>query len=620
MSKKNSFTSCIITTLLTIHIPLLNAQQPYSSDALYHQLTKEYTLYPDGSTVFRYIKILELISYRSFHNLYGETFIQYNPNFQKLIINDSYTVMADGKKIKTPENAFNEVLPFCATNTPAYNGLREMIITHTALERGAKIYLDYEIHSKNTLIPGLRETEILAETEPVKELTIIIKIPKGHSFFYKLIPDMKSPEQSSDGFFDIYTWKFNDLPVITPEDFQIAGQRGYPYIQFCSDSNPREVLRKIYSQEAFHVELNPEIIREISRMNENEKDPLQLTLKMHEMVVNDLRLYPIPYKVTGGQCRTPNETWNSNGGTNLEKAILLASMLQKSNIPAYPIAIAFKDSRDNPEQSGQYDDINDFAVLAKPENHSFFILSVTHLNNQDLNLNKSYRKFYVLDSEKRPFTWCNQALSGSISVTGTFLVSTDPQLTGELLIETEGACNPFLALTRDQNAIKKTMGGGLSSTDLKELKSSRPSLNQTEQTWIVQSNQIFRKDSLFIFFEFPFLKEGIDGWNIKTLSSQRLTPFEIPFTIKEEYEFSLALPPSIRILIPSKKVEISNSAGVFNLEVKEVDGKIMIQRKIELRKGVYSETAQLSEYLEFKRLVDAWNNPHNREIVLISAP
>ena len=98
---------------------------------------------PDGRIDYRYIKKLKLQSYRSFNSLYGETFISYNPAFQSLKINEVYTIMADGKKNPSPSNAFNEVLPAFAANAPAYNNLREMVITHSGKEMNEVINLDY---------------------------------------------------------------------------------------------------------------------------------------------------------------------------------------------------------------------------------------------------------------------------------------------------------------------------------------------------------------------------------------------------------------------------------------------------------------------------------------------
>ena len=75
----------------------------------------------------------------SMNSTYGESFIVYNPDFQTLKIHSSYTRQKDGTIVKTPDNAFVEVLPRFAADAPAYNQLKEMVVVHTGLELGATI-------------------------------------------------------------------------------------------------------------------------------------------------------------------------------------------------------------------------------------------------------------------------------------------------------------------------------------------------------------------------------------------------------------------------------------------------------------------------------------------------
>ena len=76
-------------------------------EAEFIKITKDYTFQPDGSYEIRYTKQLKINTHIAFNNLYGETFIVYNPNYQSIKINSSYTEQADGSIIKAPENAFN---------------------------------------------------------------------------------------------------------------------------------------------------------------------------------------------------------------------------------------------------------------------------------------------------------------------------------------------------------------------------------------------------------------------------------------------------------------------------------------------------------------------------------
>ena len=174
-------------------------------DAVYHKIVKEYTLEPDGKITYRYVKEQKLQTYRAFHSLYGETFIVRDTTRQELKINEVYTVMADGKKVPTPANAFNDVLPDYAANAPAYNMLREMVITHTGLERGATIYLDYQLTTRKGILPAMAGAEILAEKEPVLSYEIRIRIPAGTKLNFHLMNSGKKPVIVNDGSYQRYS-------------------------------------------------------------------------------------------------------------------------------------------------------------------------------------------------------------------------------------------------------------------------------------------------------------------------------------------------------------------------------------------------------------------------------
>ena len=154
------------------------AQSP-APDGEYLSVTKTYSLSPSGDWTFRYQHRLKILTYYAINNLYGETFIVYNPGFQKLKVNKAITTMADGTLVPSPANAFNEVLPRYAANFPSCNMLREMVVTHTGLERGAQTELGYEILTSAGFFPAMMGNELLQPSSPVDELTIVVKIPEG---------------------------------------------------------------------------------------------------------------------------------------------------------------------------------------------------------------------------------------------------------------------------------------------------------------------------------------------------------------------------------------------------------------------------------------------------------
>lgn len=180
-------------------------------EARFGKLSKTYTLHADGSQEFRVQKELTLYTHAAMNSLYGETFIVYNPQYQQLEIHDSYTRQKDGTIIRTPDNAFVEVLPSAAANAPAYNGLKEMVVVHTGLELGATIYLDYSIKSQADYLPELDICCPIKELSPIDEFTFRIEVPEGKTLHYELLNASARPaEVNKDGMKSI-TWKLKNV-------------------------------------------------------------------------------------------------------------------------------------------------------------------------------------------------------------------------------------------------------------------------------------------------------------------------------------------------------------------------------------------------------------------------
>ena len=146
---KNTYYYIVTLVMLILALPMKAA-----SEAEFGKLSKTYTLHA------------------AMNRVYGESFIIYNPEFQTLKIHDSYTRQKDGTIVKTPENAFVEVLPSAAADAPAYNSLKEMVIVHTGLELGATIYLDYSVVTRPGYLPELGVCEQVEELSSIREYVV----------------------------------------------------------------------------------------------------------------------------------------------------------------------------------------------------------------------------------------------------------------------------------------------------------------------------------------------------------------------------------------------------------------------------------------------------------------
>lgn len=170
-----------------------------NSDATVNRIHETYTLNEDGSVDYNLHKEIRFNTQYSFNRLFGETFVVYNPEFQTLKINDCHTVQKDGTRIELPANALNEVLPAAAADAPAYNHLREMVITHTGLETGATVYLDYTLRTEAGFYPSLDIDRIFSiQGADVKEYKVTVNVPAVTDLRWSLTDSRVRLQKSGD--------------------------------------------------------------------------------------------------------------------------------------------------------------------------------------------------------------------------------------------------------------------------------------------------------------------------------------------------------------------------------------------------------------------------------------
>lgn len=599
--------------VLAFVAPLWLHAQDLRYDAWYVSLLKEYTLHPDGSIGYRYAKEQKLLTYRAFHNLYGETFVVFDPALQKLKINKVATVMADGRKVEAPENAFNEVLPGYAANAPAYNGLREMVITHTGLERNATVLLDYEVLTSAGVLPILSGNELLAENEPVKSLEIRIRVPEGRNLVYKVLNSKAEPVVTTEGRFRVYSWKMSDLPALSVEENQPGGQAAYPRLLFSTSGEREEVFSSLTGQPSFRFEISEQMQKAVNRITEEKKDKFAVALALQEEVVNDLKLFSIPFRTAFYRCRTGADSWNSNGGTPVEKAVVLASMMKAAGIDAHVAGIC-RTAFDDPK-IGTLSEIEDFAVVATTRERGDWFFSVTGLNAVNLETALPGRTFLIF----RPGEKTREVKSGdpafNIKVRGNFILSSDPAITGELSVYYDGAAYPFAAQQRDKSRMRTSMTGGLVGPDSANLKTSTLNTGNGYQVFTAKKDKPFRKDSSNYFFSLPVSTQGVESWGIRTLSVKRESSVEVPALADESYTYTFTLPSGFALFTPEAEISLSNGAGTFVWEVSLEKGQLTVRKQIKLTARVF--TGPL--YDDFKALMDAWNNPWQRQVVFTAA-
>jgi hypothetical protein len=588
---------------------ILLFSQDENYDAVYLKISKEFMLNPDGSVEYHYSKKLKLQSYRSFNSLYGETFIVYNPAFQSLKINDDFTIMSDGKKVTAPSNSMNEVLPGFAANAPAYNNLREMVITHPGTERNAIINLDYQVHTNSGFYPALMGNELIAEYEPVKDLTVKIRVPASAKLNYSILNITSEPVITNEDNYKVFTWTLKDIPAISPEEFQKSGYDLYPRLIFSTAPDRESVYAGFLKQPSFSYQVTDDMKKFVSQVVADNKEELPLILKIQEKVVNDLRLWPVPLRYTGFKCRPAAETWKSNGGTLAEKAILMVAMLKEAGIQAEPVAVIRKSLFD--QKIGSMLDIEDMIVKVIPKSSEPIYLSVSSLNQQNLKYGLPERALVSLRPGEKTAVLQAEEYKNIIKCEANVMIGDKREMSGEISATLLNNCNPWLALTRDKSKLKSFFSGGISSSDLKDQKDITIGQEESFTRYTFQKEKAFHKDTNYYTYSLPFLNSAIESFGIKLLPKKRGASLEIPYLAEENYDVTYSIPDDLKLLDPGKKVELTNKAGNFLFEIKQSGKKVRVTRNISLKKRIIDT----SEYADFKLLMDYWNSEKYRKII-----
>ena len=587
-----------------IHLP---AQNP-GSDAVFEKIVKEYTLQEDGTIDYHYYKRLKLLTHYSFNRLYGETFIVFNPGYQELKINLSKTTHEDGKVTHAPVNAFNEVLPRFAGQAPYYNHLREMVVTHPGTEVGAVIELDYNLITQPGYYPGLMACEILTETSPVMDEEIIIRVPEGHPFNYRVLNLRTAPEITSEGKNQVYTFQFNGIREDSHEAHQPLDNSHLPGLMF-STLTWEEALTWVFEHTSFDHKTNVDMQETVKAIRKDHLYDLPFILALNKLVAGEMNNYRVPWQYAGYKARPPIDTWQSNGGTPFEKSLLFTSLLREIGIHAEPVAVIPSALFD--EKIGCLPLVSDFLVQVNPRELEQMYLSTSHTVDQNLIFELSGNTLITLNPGKIRRESIDEDFKNSVITNGTVTMDDSLKISGMIEVMLTEAANPYYAIEKDSASVK-TLIKGVPGKAIHSFKVINSAQYRSLADFIIQMDKAPEPLAQYYFFDIPENSRGTAEWHLNYLHSERNHPMQLPFVVDEQYSYELTLPEKATLVNPVELTEIKTGFGELVLSTEQKGNKITVKRLLVIEK----ETIEITEYNDFKRMFDLWNEENFRKLII----
>lgn len=601
------YTFCFALVLFFTTIAKSQNTEP---DAIYLKMLKEYTLNEDGSYSYHHSHRLKILSHFAFNRKYGQTAIEYNPKYQEVKVNNSVTFMADGKKVKTPENAFNEVLSYSARNTATYNHLRRYIITHTALEVGSVINVDYNVNTKTAFTYAFSAVEKITKQSPIEELIIIVRVPLDKELNYKLLNSDIRPEVISSEGKKVYTWRFNNLNSDIHEKASPHPSNYEPYLIFSENKSMSQVYKSFVMQEAFKYSLDEKMRKFCDKIDSENETKLDKILAIQNYVANNIKTFHIPFSKSGFIIQTPIEVYNSVGGTKLEKATLMAAMLNSMKIQAYPIMVAPLKMLDS--KISNLNVFNDFILRINNLPEDFMYLPVDKSATVDLKYMLGGKKLVPIYPGLKSFEIFTETnKSNKIILAGNLKMDDYYNFKGDVASFITKGFNSYFNL-KDE-AVDKVInlydGIKIEKSDKNNILQQKISVSSVKFKGVISTKEI--SASNFLKMKLPEFKNGLSKLHLPEMVSQRRNPILIQNPLVEKYVFKLKLSKDVELLNKNTSVNITNNIGSFTFIINKKGRKVEVVKTIEISKRIIEP----ADYDSLKELMTAWRVERHKELI-----
>lgn len=537
-----------------------------ASEAEYKKLAKTWTLNADGSQEFRYDMELTLFTHTAMNGTYGESFLVYNPQYQELKINSSYTKQKDGTIIKTPDNAFVEVLPRNAADAPAYNHLKEMVVVHTGLELGATIYLDYTVTSKPGYLPEVDIFEELLQSSPVKEYTLTIVIPEAKELAYTLTNNPAKASVKRSGGTCTTSWTLRNLPASSRAPFVYVKNGDVPFLAATTYASEGEALATLLKQ--FNPSGDPQLTTLAESLTEGEKKDEDKLEAILEYTTNHIANNGLTLDQTGYRLRPADAVISTAYGTEVEKANLLAGLLDGAGFKAEPMAT--------------YQAYADKGLALKAVDQLF----VSCMVNGELYLfsTSSTHRPQTVNFDQTPLFSLQTGKPVAIAV------PQDYQIKSDIAVRFKDG--------KVTTSTKESVG--------KELMPYFTTGNsENEQTAPLKVENGYATISL------PDAEYGFSHLPYGYLNSQRKENLLIPRPVNEVYTYTIECPENMELRTPETDKTIRNAAGSLTISVKKNGRTATVTRSLELNKQLYTP----AEYKELRQLLTEWSDVNGKTLL-----
>lgn len=578
-------------------------------DAKYEKVVREYTLLQDGRVQFRSEHRVHLYTPWAVSRHFGETFIPYNVKRQTLNVEKSVTTMVDGTQVPSPENAYNEVLVRAVDGAPAYTDLKEMVVSHTGLEKGCVVDLAYSIESEPGFYPYLMVDEVFGLLDPVGTMEVVVRVPQGTAFSYTLLNGNVHPEVASEAGFDVYTWTVNGIPAIADEPNRPPSEDFTAHLVGTTCDSWEALAGFLRGCVESKLAMDEQMERTLADLLSGCKTREGKVFRVQEWVAQTVETVDCDPQFFGYEGLPASVVFENNYGHGLDKAILLAAMLKGAGLE--PALVLGSRSESVSPSVPSLTPFSTYWVAVG----GMLLDPCTKMSTPGQTVLAGHTILTTAKGAEKPLEKVKMHCQNGnhLVVTGMLTLDDKMVLSGRVRLKAGRYFLPSYGMKDDTGSlIKNKMRTMFGAEDVGEINVVGFEDDAGEFTAKLGKTKSLGEKHGYVMWDLPTVPGAFDDLRISAALRERQTPLYVPTPMTETLDLDVTLASNVVAVAIPPQVDVKNAVGEVTIDVMYEKNTLKILRRLILKQHVIPPEA----YPAFRELIVQWQAPDSRRVVL----
>jgi transglutaminase-like putative cysteine protease len=271
----------------------------------------------------------------------SEVSVEFDPSYQKLSFH-SIRILRHGKSIdKLDIKKFRVIEEEKERDRFIYNGSLTALLLLDDVRQGDVLEYSFTLTGFNPIFNNKYSCDYSTRfTVPFYNVYYKLIVPTGRKLMIRNHQTTISPAQTRIGNNIIYEWKQQNLSALHVEDDEAPSwYEGYPYVMVSEYSSWKEVSDWALEVFAPVKTVGPALQKKIEAMNTPNQTDEQKVLSALHFVQDEVRYMGIEMGVNSHKPHAPDAVFAQRFGDCKDKTYLFCTLLQRMNIPAYPVLV-----------------------------------------------------------------------------------------------------------------------------------------------------------------------------------------------------------------------------------------------------------------------------------------